>query len=368
MRQGDHRRVLVDASGNEPGLAQAPAILVYTDISWRNACKYQAREYRHAFWDSGTILANTLAISSAHDLPTKVVAGFVDTAVNRLLDLDTRCEVALALVPVGHAPAAIARPSPATGPLSLETAPISDYEIEFPAILEMHEASSLTGEEEVAAWRSSPPLLMTLPASSGQLFPLQPHSDGEMSPDSVEAVIIRRGSTRQFAPEAITFRQLSTILPRATQPIPADFLPLSASALNHVYLIINAVEELGAGAYLFHPDRQALELLKGGDFRPEAGYLGLNQALAADASVAIFFLTDLHLALKQFGNRGYRAAQLEASITAGRVYLATYAQHLGATGLTFFDDAVTHFFSPSAQGKSVMFLVALGQKVKRSAS
>jgi hypothetical protein len=25
---------------------------------WRNAIKYQAREYRHAFWDSGTILAN----------------------------------------------------------------------------------------------------------------------------------------------------------------------------------------------------------------------------------------------------------------------------------------------------------------------
>ena len=56
------------------------------------------------------------------------------------------------------------------------------------------------------------------------------------------------------------------------------------------------------------------------------------------------------------------------SITAGRVYLAAYAQQLGATGLTFFDDAATAFFSPHAQGKSVMFLVAVGQRVRRSAS
>jgi len=42
------------------------------------------------------------------------------------------------------------------------------------------------------------------------------------------------------------------------------------------------------------------------------------------------------------------------------MYLAAYAQRFGATGLTFFDDEVTEFFSPHATGKSVMFLVALG--------
>ena len=42
------------------------------------------------------------------------------------------------------------------------------------------------------------------------------------------------------------------------------------------------------------------------------------------------------------------------------MYLAAYAQGFGATGLTFFDDEVTEFFSPHAAGKSVMFLVAFG--------
>ena len=68
--------------------------------------------------------------------------------------------------------------------------------------------------------------------------------------------------------------------------------------------------------------------------------------------------------MEVLGNRGYRAAQLEASIIAGRIYLAAYAQRLGATGLTFYDDAVTSFFSPHAEGKSVMFLMALGKRAR----
>ncbi|MEK7806342.1 MAG: hypothetical protein AAB528_01285, partial [Chloroflexota bacterium] len=63
--------------------------------------------------------------------------------------------------------------------------------------------------------------------------------------------------------------------------------------------------------------------------------------------------------------RGYRMSQLEAAIMGGRLYLGAYAQGLGATGLTFFDDEVTEFFSPHAQGKSVMFLVALGKPAPR---
>src|SRR5271165_3764360 len=36
-----------------------------------------------------------------------------------------------------------------------------------------------------------------------------------------------------------------------------------------------------------------------------------------------------------------------------------------ATGLTFFDDDVTNFFSPHAKGKNVIFLLAIGKPQKR---
>ena len=108
-----------------------------------------------------------------------------------------------------------------------------------------------------------------------------------------------------------------------------------------------------------------MELTRQGEFRHEAGLLALNQALGTDAAVNVFLLTDLKETLSRLGNRGYRAAQLEASITAGRVYLAAYALELGATGLTFYDDAVVDFFSPNAAGKDVMFLVVVGRPARR---
>lgn len=63
---------------------------------------------------------------------------------------------------------------------------------------------------------------------------------------------------------------------------------------------------------------------------------------------------------------GDRAVQLGAGAIGGRMYLAAYAQHLGATGLTFFDDDVTNFFSPRGKDKSAMFLLAIGKPVKRT--
>jgi len=87
--------------------------------------------------------------------------------------------------------------------------------------------------------------------------------------------------------------------------------------------------------------------------------------LPADAAADIFFLADLRPILQRFGNRGYRAVQLEAGILGGKLYLAAYAQRLGATGLTFYDDDVSRFFSPHAEGKSAIFLVAVGNGVKQ---
>ena len=92
--------------------------------------------------------------------------------------------------------------------------------------------------------------------------------------------------------------------------------------------------------------------------------MGLEQDLPAEASAAVFFLADLRPILERFGNRGYRAVQLEAGILGGKLYLAAYAQRLGATGLTFYDDDVTKFFSPHAEGKSAIFLMALGKSSK----
>jgi SagB-type dehydrogenase family enzyme len=235
----------------------------------------------------------------------------------------------------------------------------------------LHEASSLGSEEEAALWREGAKAEIGKRKAetdeNGRVFSLKPLRDEQLPQDKIEEVIVRRGSTREFARDSITFAQLSTMLERATRGIAADFARDAEPSLNDLYLIVHAVDGLPSGAYFFRREENALELLKQGDFRREAGYLGLGQDIPADASVNVYFLADLNQALARFGNRGYRAAQLEAAIMGGKLYLAAYAHRLGASGLTFFDDDVVEFFSPHAAGKSVMFLIALGKSAKKKA-
>jgi SagB-type dehydrogenase family enzyme len=370
LRAGDYRSVLVDATGEEPAIAHAPCVIVSASTYWRNAWKYQTRAYRHCYWDSGTILANLLAAASARTMPAKLLLGFVDAAINELLTLDRGREAPLSLVALGRSSASRIALSPPLAPLVLETAPLSKTEVTYPAIKAMHEASSLESEKEVEEWREakgkSEREWIKDDGGDSRLYPLQLVADEDLPGDTIEEVIVRRGSTREFARETITFTQLSTMLDRATRGIEADFLSPSAASLNHIYLIVHAVEGLPAGAYVFRRQEKALELLKAGDFRREAGYLGLGQEIPADCSVNVYMLADLNHALERFGNRGYRVAQLEAAIMGGKLYLGAYAQRLGASGLTFFDDEVTEFFSPHAAGKGVMFLIALGKSARRN--
>ncbi len=373
LRAGDFRQALVEATGGDDAIAHAPVIIISTGTYWRNAWKYHSRTYRHFGWDNGTVLANLLAMSSASNFPARVLIEFVDAQVNSLLGLDTKREVAFSLVALGHQQS-MPPESPEISTLDLPIVPYSKEEVDYPAMRKMHEASSLDSAAEVIAGHGNTPT-NELPAPKGSTTPLQlPPEDSIpkdlIHKDTIEKVITRRGSTRQFSRESITFPQLSLMLDRATRGVAADFLDpfgthLVASHLNDLYLIVNNVEGLAAGAYVYHWDKRLLELLKPGDFRDKAGYLGLEQQIPSDAAVDVFFLADLKKILERYGNRGYRAAQLEAGILGGKLYLAAYAQRLGASGLTFYDDDVVSFFSPHAKGKSAIFLVALGRSAVR---
>ena len=365
LRKGDFRGNLAQAVAMEPAVARAPVTILCTGTYWRNAWKYQARTYRHFGWDNGTLLANMLAVSAASGPPAEIVLGFVDAEVNRLLDLDTRREVSLCLVPIGRTSES-SLPAPREVPaLGLETIPLSQREVDYPDMLEMHDASSLESENEVAEWRGKH-LVFPSSAPAGEAATFQRLPEEEQPKDTIEQVILRRASTRTFDPTAsISLAQLSTIFYCVTRGLPADFLEPPGAQLNDLYLIVHAVQGLKPGAYFFRRERSNLELLKEGKFRAEAHYLGLEQDLAAHACVDIFFLADLNRILEGYGNRGYRAVQLEAGAIGGKMYLAAYAQRLGATGLTFFDDDVIDFFSPHARNKSAIFLLAIGKPLKR---
>jgi hypothetical protein len=73
-------------------------------------------------------------------------------------------------------------------------------------------------------------------------------------------------------------------------------------------------------------------------------------------------MAQLDQVLERLGNRGYRDVHLEAGILGGNAWLASFALGHGATGSTFYDDDATKFFSPHADGKSPILMVALGDR------
>lgn len=370
LRQGDHRSVLVAASGGEDSIAKAPVALVVTSTFWRNAWKYRSRAYRHCYWDAGTILANLLAVAGANRVPARVTMGFVDRTVEQLVGIDGEKEVALALVSLGSGRAPAASGERQVDPISFPTAKLSEHEVGYPAMHEMHVASSLPNPDEVRRWRERPAGRGVVGASDAAT------NEPEASPTvtlpvagaarghGLSRAVLRRGSSRHFSHAAIAVEDLATILATAAAPVPFDLVaPVDGlrDELCSAYLIVNAVDGLEPGTYVYDADRHGLKPLRTGEFRREAGFLGLGQELPADAAANIYYLCALEPLLERFGARGYRLAQMLAAIRGGRVYLAAYALGLGATGLTFFDDEVTRFFSPHAAGKSVMFLMAVGR-------
>jgi SagB-type dehydrogenase family enzyme len=377
LRQGDYRAELAEAtsSENESTIISSPVTIVFTSIAWRNAWKYQARSYRHWFWDAGVIAANMLATTSSIGLPTNLIMGFVDATINRLLGLTDKKEAAIALATVGgvtggSSPDLQFESKKSISVIRPEILPLSKMgENDYPEIWKIHDSSCINNKEQVNAWANSSVTLkreLTTGKSSNYQLPLK-HDDAEsLTEPSLGSVILMRGSTRRFAQESISFSQLSNILYHSSRVIPLDFLKDLGESIVDFYFIVNDVKGLEPGSYFFNQAENSLEQLKRGTFRSMSEYLCLGQQLFREASVVFFLMTDLQAVLKAFGNRGYRAAQFEAGIIAGKIYLSSYAQGLGASGSTFYDDAVTEFFSPHSKDKSTMITIGVGVPGYRS--
>jgi SagB-type dehydrogenase family enzyme len=344
LREGDPRPYLVRATGERQTTAQAPLSVILSGIPWRTSWKYRSRGYRHLFWDAGMILANLLALNGSGGHRAEVVLGFADSEINQLLGVDGAREMAICIVPIGFGSGAGGRAAPpATGPpesISHAVAPLSDAEITYPDIVAAHESSNLGSPDEAREVQQP----SSAPGSSARITELCPN-------EGLERVILRRGSKRVFHRSAIPVERLDGIISHATHQLSCDWGP----QLTQVVLIANAAEGLESGSYGYSG---GLELMKPGDFRKQAQFLCLEQPLGGDSAATLFLMADLEHAFDTMGNRGYRAAQLDAGIVAGRLYLASYACRFGATGLTFYDDEVRRFFDTEAEP---MMVVAIGR-------
>ena len=372
IHKGDHRNLLGPIAGNNTDVTTSPVSLIFTSYAWRNAWKYQSRSYRHWFWDAGVIVSNLLAVAGSMHLYPRLIMGFMDDQLNRLLGLEDQKEASILIAALdvdsmknntsqeqSMHEKILDSPAPKVYPLSSE-------EIDYPEIWKAYNSSKLFDSAQVSKWISHKrngevdkldKKDNSNPGTLRQYSLPKPFVD-DNGPD-IGNTILKRGSTRQFSRLPISFLTLSNILLNSTKGIPMDYKNDSDSFID-LYLVVNSVDGLEKGGYFFNLRNNSIDLLKYSPGHDISGHLCLDQSLFANASVVIFIMTNLKHVLTVLGNRGYRTVQMEAGIIAGKIYLLSYASGLGASGSTFYDNEVIEFFSPHAKQKETLIAIGVG--------
>jgi hypothetical protein len=224
-------------------------------------------------------------------------------------------------------------------PIAHRSVPLSRREHRFAEAEEAQAASSLATAADVRAWREA-----------ARRFGRTARNNAP-PPTSLDEVILRRGSARDFTADPIASDHLAVALAWARAFVSGDLPPLCST-----FVVAHAVDGLEQAAYRFEPPNR-FEPVGGRVSRRETARVCLEQSLAGNAAVTLFFTADLDGVLPALGGRGYRAAQLGAGVRAGRVSLAAYARGLGATGLTFYDDEVRRYLGTDEEP---MMCVAVG--------
>jgi hypothetical protein len=232
-------------------------------------------------------------------------------------------------------------------PVDLAVAPFSRAPITFSLVTAAQHDGDLADPAMVVGWRAKAAVLGE-PALTG----VEPPPGWEDEP--IEAVILRRGSTRLMRREAAVRDLLTWGLGVASRTLDTDFVAPGATLLEH-FVSVHDIESVDPGAFRVHGDR--LERGSHGQHREFAAHLCLDQPLGGDSAFTVFHASHIEPVLAALGSRGYRAPLLEAGTASGRLALAAFALGYGATGLTFYDDEVSRFFATPA---ACMLATAVG--------
>ena len=272
--------------------------MIVTGVPWRTGWKYAERGFRHIYWDAGSMLAQTLALTDSAGLNPRLWTRFPDAGVSALVGVDGVEEFPVALVGLGAGAPAI-RPGGAAHRGSLGEAPT-----EFPLITQTQHAGD---QGELGdPWPTPPPMTGPVPDS-----------------DDLDTVILRRGSARRMDPEATVSREVFDFSLRAA---------MRGTRVVH-FIAVHGVDGVEPGLYRW-PDLRAP--IRRGSMREALLLACWDQDLGRDAAFVEMGAIDL----ETIDDRGYREAQLDSGIVEGRLHLAAYALGIGASGMTFLDDEI----------------------------
>jgi SagB-type dehydrogenase family enzyme len=330
-----------------------PLIFVLTSIVWREAWKYRDRAYRYCLHDIGHAWQALTLSARAIGCKSFALGHFSD---DRVAESCLLAQDEWPMLIVGLYGPSI----PLKTIISEETVLIgghpnrlSETQESYPLIERIHAATKISMESAIPSL--DPPTV----SGRGEIS-LPPH---ESTGRSFEHVVRGRRSALDFrgGSESISLSQLAPLLASTKEPLFADF---ATTRFVHLYLYVHRVEGLARGVYRYWPEHAELEKIREGDQRLVAASLSLGQDLAGNACLAFSMVGDFENAARLFGDRGYRYVHFEAGAIGQRMYLASEALGLRATGIgAFFDEQVNQYLGLSPELGQVVYHFAIGYAV-----
>ncbi len=161
---------------------------------------------------------------------------------------------------------------------------------------------------------------------------------------SIEYVIDKRRSIREFTDDQVALKDLSQLL-WAAQGITGEdgFKKRAAPSAGakypmEIFVVAGKVTWLAPGVYRYRPESHDLVLVKRGDFRQALSDEALSQEWVANAPVSIVITGVYERTMEKYGERGIRYVHIEAGAVAENIYLQAVSLKLGTTYVGAFSD------------------------------
>ncbi|MGM3306186.1 SagB/ThcOx family dehydrogenase [Anabaena sp. WFMT] len=287
-------------------------IFLVSCVYYRSSWKYQDRSMRYCFLDSGHHLGAIASSAYLHEKNIQLIFDFDKLSLNADLGFENK-EFITSCVISGETQEKSVRRLRLPVPFVCGT----DYFQANQFIEDAYQATS---------WQ---------PSHQQHLE----HPQFNFHRERFSENVWNRRSIRRFQKQSISQQTYWQILQDVQQPIPSEnFEEIE------IYSVVHRVEGMTPGLY------NGRNLINSGDFSENTGYLCINQALAKDCAVTLFFVSDY---------LSYQTAMQLAGFIGQRVYLFSNYWGIDCSGIgAFYDDEAQEFLGTN---KDVLYVMAIGK-------
>lgn len=286
-------------------------IFLVSCVYYRSSWKYKDRSARYCFLDSGHHLGAIVASAYVHDKDIQLIFDFDKLALNADLGFENKEFITACAI---------------SGEFQAKKVRRLRLKVPFVCGTDYFEQNQLIEEcyKETALQKSCHKQLE--------------HPLFNFDKEKYFQIVQNRRSIRRFQKQSISAEDYFNVLKEVGKPLPTE----SFEEIE-IYSVVNRVEGMLPGLY------KGKYLVKAGNFSEKAGYLCVNQALARDSAVTLFFVSD-------YSN--YQTAMQIAGFLGQRVYLVSNYWGIQCSGIgAYYDDETKEFLETK---KDLLYALVIG--------